>query len=303
MHDSLRAGHRVTLERVGIFADGVAVRRVGEETFRLAQQYVDEVILVIDRRDLRRDPGHLRGQPHHRRAGRRARRGGDQEVRRARGLHRPHAGRAQLRCEHQFRPAAARRGAGRHRRAGARHCWRSRSPSSRAASCASASCSGRRSVTEFNYRYDDASAARDLRRHRAARGRAREGRPAADGRRGGLHGARHERRRDGEAARALHGGRPRPGHRARAAVPFRVPGTARVRCSSSCRRSARAGTSACSTTATTARTTVACWRACRCRRPMPPSSRSTCATCSTPTPRRPATRPTACSSAAEAVSA
>ncbi len=46
MHDSLRAGQRVTLERVGIFADGVAVRRVGEETFRLAQKYVDEVILV-----------------------------------------------------------------------------------------------------------------------------------------------------------------------------------------------------------------------------------------------------------------
>jgi len=46
MHDSLRAGHRVTLDRVGIFADGVAVRRVGEETFRLAQKYVDEVILV-----------------------------------------------------------------------------------------------------------------------------------------------------------------------------------------------------------------------------------------------------------------
>jgi threonine dehydratase len=46
MHDSLRAGSRVTLERVGIFADGVAVRRVGEETFRLAQRYVDEVLLV-----------------------------------------------------------------------------------------------------------------------------------------------------------------------------------------------------------------------------------------------------------------
>jgi len=46
MYESLRAGKRVTLDRVGIFADGVAVRRVGEETFRLAQQYVDEVILV-----------------------------------------------------------------------------------------------------------------------------------------------------------------------------------------------------------------------------------------------------------------
>ncbi|HUY84659.1 MAG TPA: threonine ammonia-lyase, biosynthetic [Steroidobacteraceae bacterium] len=46
MYESLRAGRRVAMERVGIFADGVAVRRVGEETFRLAQQYVDEVVLV-----------------------------------------------------------------------------------------------------------------------------------------------------------------------------------------------------------------------------------------------------------------
>ncbi len=46
MHASIAAGQRVTLDRVGIFADGVAVRRVGEETFRLAQQYVDEIVLV-----------------------------------------------------------------------------------------------------------------------------------------------------------------------------------------------------------------------------------------------------------------
>jgi threonine dehydratase len=46
MHDSLRSGSRVSLERVGIFADGCAVRRVGEETFRLARQCVDEMILV-----------------------------------------------------------------------------------------------------------------------------------------------------------------------------------------------------------------------------------------------------------------
>jgi len=46
MYESLRGGKRVTLERVGMFADGVAVRRVGEETFRLARQYVDEIILV-----------------------------------------------------------------------------------------------------------------------------------------------------------------------------------------------------------------------------------------------------------------
>src|SRR5690606_25365114 len=46
MHDSLRAGKRVTLDHVGLFADGVAVRRVGEETFALARQFVDEVVLV-----------------------------------------------------------------------------------------------------------------------------------------------------------------------------------------------------------------------------------------------------------------
>jgi len=46
MYQSLQAKKRVTLDRVGIFADGVAVRRVGEEPFRLAQQYVDEVIVV-----------------------------------------------------------------------------------------------------------------------------------------------------------------------------------------------------------------------------------------------------------------
>lgn len=46
MHDSLASGSRVKLARVGIFADGVAVRRVGEETFRLARDLVDEMMLV-----------------------------------------------------------------------------------------------------------------------------------------------------------------------------------------------------------------------------------------------------------------
>jgi len=46
MRDSLAAGHPVTLTHVGIFADGVAVRRVGDETFRLCQEFVDEIITV-----------------------------------------------------------------------------------------------------------------------------------------------------------------------------------------------------------------------------------------------------------------
>ena len=46
MRDSIEAGAPVVLDHVGIFADGVAVRRVGDETFRLCQQYVDEFITV-----------------------------------------------------------------------------------------------------------------------------------------------------------------------------------------------------------------------------------------------------------------
>lgn len=46
MSRSLAAGERVKLDRVGLFADGVAVKEVGVETFRLCQQYVDEVMLV-----------------------------------------------------------------------------------------------------------------------------------------------------------------------------------------------------------------------------------------------------------------
>ncbi|TYQ30925.1 threonine ammonia-lyase, biosynthetic [Pseudanabaena sp. UWO310] len=46
MSRSLKAGQRVRLDQVGLFADGVAVREVGQETFRLCQQYVDEILLV-----------------------------------------------------------------------------------------------------------------------------------------------------------------------------------------------------------------------------------------------------------------
>jgi len=46
MHRSLAAGRRVELDTVGIFADGVAVRRVGELTFPLVRDHVDEIIVV-----------------------------------------------------------------------------------------------------------------------------------------------------------------------------------------------------------------------------------------------------------------
>ncbi|MFT5260299.1 MAG: threonine dehydratase [Saprospiraceae bacterium] len=43
---SIAAGKRIELEEVGIFADGVAVKKVGEETFKLCKEYLDEVITI-----------------------------------------------------------------------------------------------------------------------------------------------------------------------------------------------------------------------------------------------------------------
>jgi threonine dehydratase len=46
MARSVAAGHRVELDDVGLFCDGTAVRLVGEETFRLARELVDEFVVV-----------------------------------------------------------------------------------------------------------------------------------------------------------------------------------------------------------------------------------------------------------------
>jgi threonine dehydratase len=46
MQRSLEAGRRVLLDEVGLFADGVAVKQVGEHTFALAQRVVDAVVTV-----------------------------------------------------------------------------------------------------------------------------------------------------------------------------------------------------------------------------------------------------------------
>jgi len=46
MVQSLAAGKRVVLKDVGLFADGAAVKNVGEETFRICQEVVDDVIQV-----------------------------------------------------------------------------------------------------------------------------------------------------------------------------------------------------------------------------------------------------------------
>jgi threonine dehydratase len=46
MKRAFEAGECVTLDHIGIFADGAAVRRAGEETFRVAREYVEEILLV-----------------------------------------------------------------------------------------------------------------------------------------------------------------------------------------------------------------------------------------------------------------
>ena len=46
MTRSIEAGERIVLDRVGIFADGVAVKQVGEETFNIAKDYVDDMVRV-----------------------------------------------------------------------------------------------------------------------------------------------------------------------------------------------------------------------------------------------------------------
>ena len=45
-YQSLKAGKRIKLDKAGIFADGVAVRQVGEEPFRIIEEWVDEIVVV-----------------------------------------------------------------------------------------------------------------------------------------------------------------------------------------------------------------------------------------------------------------
>lgn len=46
LHHSLKAAKVVTLEKIDSFADGIAVKRVGDQTFAICRQIVDDVILV-----------------------------------------------------------------------------------------------------------------------------------------------------------------------------------------------------------------------------------------------------------------
>lgn len=46
MHHAIEAGERVVLDKIGIFADGAAVKQAGEENYRIARELVDEIMLV-----------------------------------------------------------------------------------------------------------------------------------------------------------------------------------------------------------------------------------------------------------------
>ena len=48
MHDSVRAGHVVTLDRVDCIIDGLRVKRVGETTFEVVRRFVDEIVTLPD---------------------------------------------------------------------------------------------------------------------------------------------------------------------------------------------------------------------------------------------------------------
>ena len=48
MHDSVASGHVVTLDRVDCIIDGLRVKRVGETTFEVVREFVDEIVTLPD---------------------------------------------------------------------------------------------------------------------------------------------------------------------------------------------------------------------------------------------------------------
>jgi threonine dehydratase len=50
MKRSIEAGHVITLDKVGPIVDGLVVRRVGEYTFKVVQHFVDDIVLVDERK-------------------------------------------------------------------------------------------------------------------------------------------------------------------------------------------------------------------------------------------------------------
>ncbi len=207
MYRSLAVGRRVQLDHVGIFADGVAVREVGERTFPIVQQTVDEIVRVTNDEICASDQGRLRRHAVGDGARRRAGRCRPEDLGRTRGRAQPVARRRAERREHQLRSSPLRRRASRSRR-GARDA--ARGDDSRAEGRLSRVLRGDRPP----HRHRVQLPAREPRsgphlrrlRHGIASGR-RPARRAAQGRR--LRDRRSHGQRDGQAARPPHGGRAR----------------------------------------------------------------------------------------------
>ena len=141
---------------VGLFADGVAVRQVGAEPFRIAQQYVDEVILVNTDEICAAIKDIFEDTRADRRAGRRARASpGSSATSSATGVRGADAGRDRERRQHELRPPALRLRAHRDSASSARRCSPSPSRSEPGSFRRFCTLLGGRSITEFNYRYSD----------------------------------------------------------------------------------------------------------------------------------------------------
>ncbi len=221
MARSLAAGRRITLPHVGLFADGVAVKQVGRETFRLARKYVDDIVVVdtdaicAALKDVFEDTRAIL-EP----AGALAVAGVKAWVQRTRAKDRTLvaiACGANMNFD-RLRFVAERAELGEQREAILAVTIPER-PGSFRDFCA---LLGRRSVTEFNYRYADPQGRAPFRRHRSRRSpgnqavaRSTFARPH--------RGLRPHRQRDGEAARSPPRRRPRAGGRARDPLSLRIP--------------------------------------------------------------------------------
>jgi threonine dehydratase len=151
MYRSLAVGRAVQLDHVGIFADGVRVREVGELTFAIVQQTVDEVVRVTNDeicaaiKDVFDDTRSVM-EP----AGALAVAGLKSWVERTGARNQSLGGGAQRR-EHQLRSPAV-RGRARRGRRSARALLAVTIPERPGAFREFCSVIGRRTVTEFNYR-------------------------------------------------------------------------------------------------------------------------------------------------------
>ena len=117
MARSLAAGHRVTLQDVGLFSDGTAVRVVGRRDLprlpRVRRRRADG----RQRRAVRRHQGRVPGHALDPRTRRRARRGGREGLRRVEAAAEQDARHDRLRRQHELRSPEVRRRAGGGRRA------------------------------------------------------------------------------------------------------------------------------------------------------------------------------------------